>query len=76
MMVGQLSIGGMLTLYAIQWWYVSTLLCQMMAGQLSYFDQWWPEVGEVPTKRSSDHDPMIRHCRIIGRFDLRRKIVG
>jgi hypothetical protein len=42
---------------------------------------WHPEVGEVPTKRSSDHDPMIRHCRIIecriiGRFDLRRKIVG
>jgi hypothetical protein len=27
------------------------------------------EVGEVPTKRSSDHDPMIRHCRIIGRFE-------
>jgi hypothetical protein len=26
-------------------------------------------VGEVPTKRSSDHDPMIRHCRIIGRFE-------
>jgi hypothetical protein len=26
-------------------------------------------VGEVPTMRSSDHDPMIRHCRIIGRFD-------
>ncbi len=21
-----------------------------------------PVVGEVPTKRSSDHDPIIRHC--------------
>jgi hypothetical protein len=30
----------------------------------------WAVVGEVPTKRSSDHDPMIRHCRIIGRFEL------
>jgi hypothetical protein len=28
-----------------------------------------PVVGEVPTKRSSDHGPMIRHCRIIGRFE-------
>jgi hypothetical protein len=27
-----------------------------------------PVVGEVPTKRSSNHDPMIRHCRIIRRF--------
>jgi hypothetical protein len=26
-------------------------------------------VGEVPTKRSSDHDPMIRYCWIIGRFE-------
>jgi hypothetical protein len=26
-------------------------------------------VGKVPTKRSSDHDPMIRHCQIIGRFE-------
>ncbi len=26
-------------------------------------------VGEVPTKRSSVHDPMIRYCQIIGRFE-------
>ncbi len=30
-------------------------------------------VGEVPTKRSSDHDPMIRHCRIIGRFEPKKQ---
>jgi hypothetical protein len=29
----------------------------------------WPMVGEVPTKRSSDHDPIIRHCRMIGLFE-------
>ncbi len=27
-----------------------------------------PVVGEVPTKRSSDHVPIIRHCRMIGPF--------
>ncbi len=32
-----------------------------------------PVVGEVPTKRSSDHDPMIRHCRIIGRFETEKQ---
>jgi hypothetical protein len=33
-------------------------------------------VGEVPTKRSSDNDPIMQHCRTIGHFGLRSKIVG
>ncbi len=41
-----------------------------------YIDCKLSAVGEVPTKRSSDHDPMIRHCRIIGLFNIRSKIVG
>ncbi len=44
-------------------------MIQRMGDRYSMERPWRPVVGEVPTKRSSDHDPMIQHCRIIGRFE-------
>jgi hypothetical protein len=46
-----------------------TLATDLVQQFYTYSTGIFAVVGEVPTKRSSDHDPMIRHCRIIGRFE-------